>query len=403
MPRRPIRLTPLPETVVETAADFADCLAHLDTCPGLAFDTEFVGELSYRPELCLVQVATVERLYVIDPYAVGPMDPFWELIADPNRKSVVHAGREEIRMCRYGIGRPPGELIDVQVAAGLIGLTYPIGYAGLVQDVLGYRINKGETLTDWRRRPLTDAQLHYAFDDVRYLLPAWKRISDTLTRLQRKPWAAEEFATVVKRALNDEDPATEKWRKVKGLGGLDRRALSVAREIVAWRDRTAERQNRPSRSVVRDDLVAELARRQPKSLDEVNAVRGIPKGESPNVLDAVRTALALPPEHWPELADREYDPPNLAVLTQLLNVVLTDFASTNRIAPNLIATVSDIRAIIRSRQAKEDVPEDCGFARGWRRDAVLPHLLDVLDGKRAIRVTNPSADRPLGVVDVRPD
>ncbi|MFO0938167.1 MAG: ribonuclease D [Gemmataceae bacterium] len=400
MPRRPHKLTVLPETVVDSPEAFDDCLDHLSRCPGLAFDTEFVGEFSYRPELCLVQVATLERLFVIDPYAVGKMDPFWEIVADPKRRVVVHAGREEIRMCRYGIGRPPANVIDVQVAAGLIGLTYPIGYAGMVQEVLGYRLNKGETLTDWRKRPLSPAQLKYAFDDVRYLLPAWKRISDKLNKFGRKDWANEEFAQVVKRALNDEDPTTERWRKVKGIGGFDRRSLAVVRELVAWRDRVAERQNRPARSVVRDDLVAELARRQPRTADEVNTVRGIPKNETHDVLHAIRHAAASPPETWPEMQEREYDAPNLAILTQLLNVVISDFSSRERVAGNLIATQSDLKAVIRSRQTGQPLPDDCSLGRGWRSEAVLPHLLAVLNGSLAVRVVDPKSDSPLGVVSI---
>ena len=400
MPRRPLKLTALPETVVETPDAFDECLAHLAACPGLAFDTEFVGEFSFRPELCLVQVATVEGLFVIDPYAVGNMEPFWELVADPKRKVVVHAGREEIRMCRYGIGRPPSNVIDVQVAAGLIGLTYPIGYAAMVQDVLGYRISKGETLTDWRKRPLTPAQLKYAFDDVRYLLPAWKRISDKLTKYGRKEWANEEFATVVKRALNDEDPTIERWRKVKGIGGLDRRSLAVARELVAWRDRTADRQNRPARSVVRDDLVAELARRQPRTPDELSDVRGIPKNETQEVLNAIRNAVSSQPASWPEMQERDYDPPNMAILTQLLNVVIADFANREKVAVSLITTQADVKTVVRSRQAGMSLPVDCGLNRGWRSTAVLPHLMAVLDGTLAVHVVNPTAEFPLGVIPI---
>lgn len=386
--------------LVETPHDFAECLDHLTACPGIAFDTEFVGEFSFRPELCLVQVATVERLFVIDPYSVGPMDPFWELVADPQRRVVVHAGREEIRMCRFGIGRPPANVIDLQVAAALIGHTYPIGYAGLIQEILGHRVSKAETLTDWRRRPLTSAQLKYAFDDVRFLLPAWKRIADKLNRLGRKEWANEEFAAVVRRALNDEDPTIEKWRKVKGLGGLDRKALSVARELVAWRDRTAERQNRPPRTVVRDDLIAEIAKRQPRTVDEVSALRGIPKSEIQDVIQAVKNGVTAPANTWPEMVERDYDPPSVAILNQLLNVVLSDFANREQVASNLIATQSDLKTLIRAKQSGKSVPDDCGLANGWRRNAVLPHLLAVLDGSLAVRVTNLTANEPLGVVRI---
>ena len=133
------------------------CLEHLGKSPAIGFDTEFVGEDSFRPELCLIQIATAEQLFVIDPFSVGPLEEFWKLLLDPARTTVVHAGREDIRLCFFQAGKPPADVFDVQVAAGLVGLTYPIGYAGLVHELLGQRMTKGETLTDWRRRPLLPA------------------------------------------------------------------------------------------------------------------------------------------------------------------------------------------------------------------------------------------------------
>jgi ribonuclease D len=150
---------------------------------------------------------------VIDPFHAGPLDEFWKLLLDPNRTTVVHAGREDLRICYFQGGGPPANVFDVQLAAGLVGLTYPIGYGGLVSDLLGQRMTKGETLTDWRRRPLSPAQVRYAYDDVRYLLPAWKKLTERLKRLKRTEWAAEEFAAAVRKAVGDEEAAAEKWRR----------------------------------------------------------------------------------------------------------------------------------------------------------------------------------------------
>jgi len=206
MARRPGKRPALPEQLVTHPAQLSACLAHLAKAPLVGFDTEFVGEDAYRPELCLVQVSTAEQLFVIDPFECGPLDGFWELLHDPARVVMVHAGREEIRMCRFGSGKPPANLFDVQVAAALVGLQYPIGYAGLVQELLGVRMTKGETLTDWRRRPLSEAQTRYAFDDVRFLLPAWDRLHKKLTSLHRLGWAADEFAAPALVGVEGHDP-----------------------------------------------------------------------------------------------------------------------------------------------------------------------------------------------------
>ncbi|VTT98525.1 ribonuclease d : Ribonuclease D OS=Planctomyces limnophilus (strain ATCC 43296 / DSM 3776 / IFAM 1008 / 290) GN=Plim_0672 PE=4 SV=1: DNA_pol_A_exo1: HRDC [Gemmataceae bacterium] len=405
MRRRYVKPTPLPdlpEHFISDPAQLPACLEHLAAAPVLGFDTEFVGEDAYRPELCLVQVSTAEQLFVIDPFGVGPLDEFWALLLDPKRKTVLHAGREDVRMCFFKAGKPPADVFDVQIAAGLVGMTYPIGYAGLVSDVLGQRMTKGETLTDWRRRPLHPAQVRYAFDDVRFLLPAWKKLTDKLKRLKRLDWATEEFATSVRRAVGDEEAAAEKWRKVKGIGGLDRRGLAVAREVFGWREQFAERVNRPPRQLLRDDILAEIAKRGPTRTEDLSAYRGMPQKETERILEAVRRARELPLEDCPEPELRDNDPPHVTLLGSLLGVVLNDWCTRNKLAANLVASGSDLRAVVRSRVFGEPVP-DVPLTRGWRETAVLSELQRILNGETAIRVENPRAAAPLGFLAVAPD
>ncbi len=396
MARRPFQPPALPEQVIDRPDQLPACLDHLRAATHIGFDTEFVGEDSYRPDLCLVQVATPERLVLIDPLGCGPLDEFWELLHDPNRVVVVHAGREEVRMCRFATGRPPTNVADVQVAAALVGLPYPMGYGGLVAEVLGARAHKGETLTDWRRRPLTAAQVRYAYDDVRYLLPLWDRLSDRLKKLKRGAWAVEEFKAFVQRATTD-DPAVEKWRRLKGLGGLGRRELAVAREVFVWREEFAARLNRPPRVLLRDDLIVEIARRAPRSPDDLHALRGLPRGETEAILAAVRRALALPPAEWPAATERDTDPPHVATLATLLGVVLAELCGRLRLAPNLVATSADLKALVRARQPEGKPPTDTQLAHGWRASAIRPHLEAVLDGAAVLRVTDPASPNPITV------
>jgi ribonuclease D len=397
-PPKPVKTLALPEHLVSDPSQMAACLEHLAASPVIGFDTEFVGEDAYRPELCLVQVATAEQLFVIDPFAVGPLDGFWELLLDPKRTIVVHAGREDIRICNFQAGKPPANVFDVQLAAGLAGLTYPIGYAGLVHDLLGQRMSKGETLTDWRRRPLSPAQVRYAYDDVRYLLPAWKKLTDRLKRSKRTEWAAEEFGTAVSKAVVDEVTA-ERWRKVKGIGGLDRRGLAVAREVFQWRDRFAERVNRPAKHLLRDDVLAEIARRGPTKHDELASYRGVPPREIDAILEAVRTAKALPLDQCPEPETRDNDPPHVLMLASLLGVVLADWCTRHKLAANLVASGSDLKAVVRSRVFDDD-PPDIPLTRGWRAAVVLRELEAILDGTLAVRVDDIRAVAPLEFLPV---
>jgi ribonuclease D len=388
----------LPEQIVTTAQELAACCAYLNSCREFGFDTEFVGEETYHPRLCLVQVATAERLILIDPVTSGPLDDFWKLVVDPDKLVIVHAGREEVRLCRLWTGEVPGNLFDLQIAAGLAGLAYPLGHAALVSQVLGIQIAKGETLTEWRDRPLTALQIRYAFDDVRYLLPLWQRLRDHLQELGREDWAREEFTRLAANAA-PEEPSLERWRKLRGLGALDRRRLAIVRELNQWREQVAERTNRPARTIVRDDLLIEIARRNPHREGDLSVIRGLPRRDVPAILQVVQRARALPMEQCPELADREQDPPQVQLITNVLTAVHGDFCARQSLAPNLVASTQDIRLLVRSRLTGEPLPATSLLSQGWRKTHVLPNLLAVLEGQRALRITDIKSETPFTISD----
>lgn len=390
-------MTQLPEQVVTRADEFAACCAHLADCPVIGFDTEFIGEQTYHPRLCLVQVATPERLYLLDPLAIGALDEFWRLVADPGRVTVVHAGREEVRMCRLFSGKVPGQVFDLQVAAGLLGAGYPAGHAALVHHFLRVRLAKGETLTDWARRPLTKQQMHYAFDDVRYLLPIHHKMTRKLTELGRLSWNVEEHSGLIQKWLA-EDPDREPWRKLRGLGGLDGRQLTAVREIYQWRETWAHKVNRPARFLLRDDLIIELARRMPISEKDVSVVRGVSRHDLDGIIGAVQRARETPENLWPAVEGRDHDPPQVATISALLQSALATFCGDNRLTPAIVATSSDIKTLVRSRLEQAELPSSCALGSGWRSEFVLPVLRDVLEGRRSIRVADVGKATPLEIV-----
>jgi ribonuclease D len=389
------------ELIVARPAELGPCLEHIAGCGALGFDTEFVGEDSYHPELCLVQVATPERLYLIDPFSAGPLEAFWNLLIDPHRTVVVHAGREEVRLCELGGGKAPGNVFDVQIAAGLIGLTYPLGHAALVQQLLNRPVAKGETLTDWRRRPLTRHQIGYAYDDVRHLLDLHRRISNRLEKLGRTAWAREEFADLVRR-VRVENPESERWRKLRGLGGLDRRKLAAVRELFAWRDEIAAKGNRPARTVLRDDLLVEIARRNPKTPADFQVLRGLPRLDFEAVLGAVERARALPADLLPIPAERDNDPPQVGWVTGILMAALGDFCARWDLSSSLVASTADVKLLVRARLPDGPAPTGSSLTRGWRAVHVRPHLDALLDGRKALRVGSVADPAPFRYDDEQP-
>lgn len=385
------------EVLIHTAAGLQQCCAQLAKSHRFGFDTEFVGEESYHPRLCLIQVATNDALYLIDPLALPSLEPFWQLVVDPANQVVVHAGREEVRLCHIWSGETPGNLFDLQIAAGLVGFPYPLSHGALVGQVLGKKMAKAETLTEWRTRPLTKEQIRYAFDDVRYLLPVWRELGARLEKLGRIDWAEEEFGRLREMATPDDEGlavSADKWRKLRGIGSLDRRKLAVLRELFYWREKAAADANRPARTIVRDDLLVEITRRNPKSARDLTPVRGLAKRYLDDIFQAIERGRALPPEDCPVPTEREQDPLQVSMIANLVGAVLNDVATKEQVAPSLAGTSADVKTLVKAHIQGKPPPPECQLLKGWRARHLLPHLQAILEGKRSLRIADVKSETP---------
>jgi len=230
------------------------------------------------------------------------------------------------------------------------------------------------------------------------LLPMYERVRKKLNDLKRAEWAQEELAALLRRSLAD-DPDREPWRKLRSLGGLDGRQLAVVREVFAWREERAAKLNRPARFLLRDDLVVEIARRLPETEKDIAVMRGVAKHDVTGLLAAVQRGQSTPDEHQPIRAERENDPPQLAIVAGILQSYLASFCAEHRLTPALVATVSDVKAVVRARMEETDLPATCALASGWRAKHILPALEAVLDGRKAICIEDVGAAAPLGLID----
>ncbi|WP_165063862.1 ribonuclease D [Paludisphaera rhizosphaerae] len=394
---------PRQESLVATAAGLLELIEHVRGEGRFGFDTEFVSEDTFEPVLCLIQVATSQRLAVVDPLAVGDLTPFWEVVLDPAIEVVMHAAGEDMRICLMRTGELPERVFDVQLAAGLVGYSYPLSHTNLVGQLLRVTISGSETRTDWRRRPLSQAQVRYALDDVRYLLELRDRLGAELERLGRSSWAEDEFQdyldAIEQRA--DED----RWRRLPGLQHLNRRALEAARQLSHWRENEARRQNRPMRQVMRDDLVVAIAKRMPGNRRDLEALRDFNRpgliNRADDILAAIAAARAVPDEQLPEPAPRHDDAPGASTVANLLAAALAQCCLENRVAGSLVATNSDLKRLIRWRL--DGCPEGGRpeLARGWRGELCGRLLLDVLDGRTALRVVDPESEFPVALEPIQ--
>jgi ribonuclease D len=375
--------------------DFCEQIA---AAPIVAFDTEFVSEDSFQPDLCLIQLAAEGRLAIVDPLDVQDLSPFWKLLIEPGRETLVHAGREEFRFLWRYTGKPPSQWFDVQIAAGLIGMEYPASYGTLSARLIGKTIAKDETRTDWRRRPLTQRQLEYALLDVADLEAIRGVLHRRLNELGRLPWLEAELADWQRDLLDFE--TGERWKRLGGIASLPPRALATVRELSNWRDVEAERRNQPARRILRDDLLIEIAKRQTADQKRIRAVRGMERGDLqrylPKIAQCVEKALALKENELPRL-ERKSSRPQLNLLGQFLSTALGSICRSAEVAPSLTGTAQDVRDLIAYRLnlggfENGEVPL---LARGWRAEVVGQVIDHLLAGDLAIHIANPLDDEPL--------
>jgi len=229
---------------VTDPAEFRAVAASMRAAGKVGFDTEFVGERTYFPRLCLIQLGTEKEAVAVDPLALDDLSPLDELLFDPSVLKLVHAGWQDLKIVFQRTGRVPAPVFDTQIAAALLGMPAQASYASVVREFLGVDVKKGHSYSDWGARPLSPSQLAYALDDVRHLPALHGRMTGQLLREGRLSWIEPEIDALMSPASYASDP-DEEYRRVKGWTTLDRRRLAVLRALIAWREREAMRRDVP--------------------------------------------------------------------------------------------------------------------------------------------------------------
>ncbi len=362
-----------------TLKNFCDELQQHDT---LFLDTEFIRETTYYPVLCLIQVATAEHSACIDPITINDLSPLMDVLYNAKITKVVHAGRQDMEILFQLNGKLPSPLFDTQIAAAFLGYGEQIGYGELINRELGVQLDKSHSRTDWKKRPLSTAQVEYALDDVRYLAKAYPRLVEKLQSLRRLQWVQEESAGLEQSVLYT-NPPDKMWLKVKRASSLRGKALAVLQKLAAWREQTAVDRDSPRRRILADDVLLTLARQQPSDMDSLTRIRGLHPSFLKHYANTIMEIIQQSPDK-PDTSDLK-EKPTSAVDSALLDgasALLRLCADRAGISTGVLANRADIEKLVRDK--------DAGIAlmQGWRFQIAGQELQQFLNGKVSLSVTD---------------
>ncbi|MBC7785799.1 MAG: HRDC domain-containing protein [Burkholderiales bacterium] len=376
--------------LIDSAAALDDLIAQLRAAGSFAYDSEFIGESSYHPKLCLIQVATAEQIWLIDPLAKLDINPFWRLLADASVEKIVHAGAQDVEpVCRL-FGEPARNIFDTQIAAGFVAMAYPTSLAKLVLELTGVALHKGLTFTYWDQRPLSAKQMRYAADDVRYLPAVTIELKKRLERTGHLAWVMTECNAICDPALYRFTPEVA-LEKVRGSGTLEPRQLNVLKELVVWRDTATRAADLPARSYLKDEVLIDLSRNGPKNRDQLGRIRGMPRplidAEGDTLIALVTKGLAASTDGVEVLRGVESTPTERFAADALWTAAQAICISQS-IDPAAVTSRTEIGELHRHLIDNTD-PSDLRVMKTWRGEALGNKLLAVYRGESVVSISLP--------------
>lgn len=352
--------------------------------PLLILDTEFIREKTYRAKLCLIQIATDDIVACVDPIALSDLSPLMDIINDESKLKVLHAARQDYEIF-YDLNKQlPQPLFDSQLAASLLGYGEQVGYGSLVEKVLGIQLDKAHTRTDWSKRPLSEAQIRYASDDVFYLHQLYPLLKQQLSKQGRENWLDEEFAALCKPGLFVTQPKNA-WNKVKGINRLRPRQLAAAMNLSEWREEMAIKKDLPRRWILADDILLAAAQLLPKNISQLESIVNIKKTIIDNsgkiILSCVKKALELDQDNLPSTAKPKRLTADQEIIADLLMTQIKLVAKEQSISPVNIANRKMIEKVINGET-------EIALLTGWRYQLAGKKIQGLLSGEFGLNIDN---------------
>jgi len=368
--------------LIVTNEALAEFCQRISDAPYCAIDTEFVREKTYYPLLSLIQLATEQHMACIDPLAIRDFSPLAIILQKPDLLKVFHSPSQDLEILFQQFGAVPTPVFDTQLAAAVLGYTHQISYADLVFEVTSVRLEKKHTRADWSRRPLTDDELDYAMDDVRYLMPVYRQLNQLLEERHRRSWIEKDLAEM-SLGSNYQIDIDNLWQRLKGLQKLKGVELQISRRLCQWRENIAQQKNRPRRWIMADDWIIDIARNKPTDIKALASIRGISEKaidrNGREWLKIVKEALQVDPSEWPVPQKTKTLDVHQQALGDCLMALCREIADDNGIALATLATRKDIDNLILNRKTSR-------LAQGWQFEMAGQQLLDFIHGQSRLGV-----------------
>ena len=369
------------EYFVENHSQLEALCKHLKEQPVIALDTEFLREKTYFAKLCLIQVASAERIACVDPLALDDIQMLLDVIYDPSITKVMHSARQDLEIFFDIIGELPANMYDSQIAATLLGFGDQIGYANLLNDMLGVKLEKLHTRTDWSKRPLDEGQVQYALDDVRYLIEIYRLQKNKLQDNGREHWLADDFNYLSNKSLYSSITAGS-WQRVRGSNSLKGVQLVVLQNLAEWREELARHVNRPKQWIIRDEALVEISRRLPTDQNSLEAIRGWESGlakHSEQILAIVQAAKNIPKDQWPTQPKRVSLSKVQEAIVDVLMAIVRLKAAENSVTASVLVNRKQLEKLVSGEY-------DCAVLKGWRKEIVGNELIAMLENNRMLVV-----------------
>jgi ribonuclease D len=363
--------------LVSDSNQLQTCIRELKDFDIIAIDTEFIRTDTFFPILALVQIFNGESCWLIDPISISDLSPLKELLISSETLKVFHSCSEDIEVLSHTLGCYPQPIFDTQIAAALTGYGFSVGYASLVNSMLGIHVDKGETRSNWLRRPLSESQLGYAALDVIHLLPIYFELKKKLAELDRKKWIDEEMFRLIEEASTKEDLSLY-FQRVKGAWRLPSEKLSALQLVCEWREKEARDKNKPRSRIIDDKTIIEIVSSAIQSKEDLYEIEGMHpyliKRYSEKLLDLIKEGLSKPIEEHPAPLSEPL-PRHMGSMIKKLKKIVNMKAELLDIAPEILVRKKDIEFLVRSIISKENIKLPDKIAKGWRFDIIGSTLL----------------------------